>query len=254
MQIELLESSQEELAKKNNSNLKVLKMITARARQQELQLEDLESREQEYMQLEEESTQIRQENEQVTDRLERLEEELSRTKQSLSKTTEERDALISGKERLEDVLAAAAMTLQQVSMETAEDEIDTKMRRQTMIERLLLILNSAALLGKAPPPAEFFQQPPKTLMAPLSMVKDVAKTDTSQIPAKEFPHYNLGDLGLVPRPRKLASKQATFASKVAHLSQTTRVGLKPSVTVGKLTPNALQKLDKLPAIVQQNAN
>jgi len=30
-----------------------------------------------------------------------------------------------------------------------------------MIERLLLVLDSAALLGKAPPPADFFQQRPK---------------------------------------------------------------------------------------------
>ena len=89
-------------------------------------------------------------------------------------------------------------------------------------------------------------------MAPLSMVREASRNETSQLPSKEFPHYNLGDLGLVPRPRKLVTKQAAIASKVSHLSPTTRIGVKSSVAVGKLTSHALHRHDKLPVIEQKS--
>ena len=44
-------------------------MITARARQQEVILEELESKDQDYMQLEEESLAVRQENDQLSDKV-----------------------------------------------------------------------------------------------------------------------------------------------------------------------------------------
>ena len=88
-------------------------------------------------------------------------------------------------------------------------------------------------------------------MAPLSVVKSAPKVDSSRVEQPpEFPHYKLGDLGLVPRPRKIPTRRASFASKVAHLSRTTRVGLKPGLDLGTLTPTTLQKLDKLPPVGQ----
>nr|XP_002123434.1 cilia- and flagella-associated protein 157 [Ciona intestinalis] len=248
MQIELLEATQEELAKKNHSNLKVLKMITARARQQEVLLEELETREQEYVQFEEESGEVRTENEQLHNTLESLEEQCSSLKEQLKKTEKQNCDVIAAKERLEDILAAAAYTLKQATMETNYDDPSVAVKRETMMDRLLLVLDSAALLGKAPPPADFFKQRAKTLMAPLASVKEVPKQDTSRVESPpKFPHYKLGDLGLVPRPRKQAMGHP---SKVAHLSATTRIGLKPSMTIGSLTPSTLQKHDRLPAIVE----
>ncbi|XP_076823875.1 cilia- and flagella-associated protein 157-like [Clavelina lepadiformis] len=256
MQMELLEATQEELAKKNHSNLKVLKMMTARTRQQEAILEELEARDQEYLQLEEESSQIRQENEDLTGKVDSIEQQVVSTSAQLKSSEENCKNLTAAKEALEDVLSAAAYTLHQVLTEDdGDDDLEKSVKRKTMIERLLLVLNSAALVGKAPPPADFFQQRQKTIMAPLSMVKDAPKVDPIQVDKKheDFPHYKLGDLGLVPRPRKLASKHAAFASKVAHLSATTRTGINPTIPVNALTPQTLRKHDRLPAIVQKNA-
>ena len=88
-------------------------------------------------------------------------------------------------------------------------------------------------------------------MAPLSMVKASPKDDSSRVEQpQEFSHYKLGDLGLVPRPRKVPARRPSFASKVAHLSHTTRIGLKPGLDLGTLTPTALQKHDKLPPVGQ----
>uniref|UniRef100_H2YPP1 Cilia- and flagella-associated protein 157 n=1 Tax=Ciona savignyi TaxID=51511 RepID=H2YPP1_CIOSA len=163
MQIEQLESIQEELAKKNHSNLKVLKMITARARQQEVVLEELEAREQDYSQLEEDSSDIRKNNEELIEQVENLEEKTSSLEDKLQQTETEKHEAIAAKERLEDILTAAAYTLKQATTETDTDDPSVAVKRETMIDRLLLVLNSAALLGKAPPPSDFFKQRPKFL-------------------------------------------------------------------------------------------
>jgi len=48
--------------------------------------------------------------------------------------------------------------LQVLTEQPDEDELDVANKRQTMVERLLLVLDAAALLAKAPPPKEFFAQ------------------------------------------------------------------------------------------------
>jgi len=250
LQIELLEASQEELAKKNHSNLKVLKMITSRARQQEVLLEELEAREQEYTDLDEEAMVVRTENEDFKEKVENLELELSTCNTALEATQEENQDLLAAKERLEDVLAAAATTLKEViTTKPFEDEEASLAKRRTMIERLLLVLDSAALIGKAPPPASFFQQRSKALLAPLTATKKLAgEQGESAKETSKFPHYNLGDLGLIPRPSKYVNKSAAFASKVSHLSTTTRLGVENTPGFKLLTPRALQQHDKLPEI------
>ena len=88
-------------------------------------------------------------------------------------------------------------------------------------------------------------------MAPLSVVKSAPKVHTSrEEEPQEFPHYKLGDLGLIPRPRKTSTRRASYASKVAHLSQTTRIGLKAGLDIGSLSSTTLQKHDKLPPVGQ----
>jgi len=250
LQIELLEASQEELAKKNHSNLKVLKMITSRARQQEVLLEELEAREQEYVQLDEEATMVRTENEECKEQMASLEAELSTANKALEAAHAENEDLTAAKERLEDVIAAAAMTLKEViSTQPLEDEEEGLAKRRTMIERLLLVLDSAAVIGKAPPPASFFQQRPKALLAPLTTNKKPGgQRGESSKESSKFPHYNLGDLGLIPRPNKYVGKAAGFASKVAHLSSTTRLGVENTPGFKLLTPRTLLQHDKLPGI------
>lgn len=88
-------------------------------------------------------------------------------------------------------------------------------------------------------------------MAPLSIVKSVPKLDSSRVERlQEFPHYKLGDLGLIPRPRKSPVKPGVYSSKVAHLSHTTRIGLKPDLDIGTLTPTTLEKHNRLPPVGQ----
>lgn len=193
---------------------------------------------------------VRTENEDAKEKIENLETELATTNKVLENTRAENEDLTAAKERLEDVIAAAAMTLKEViSDKPLEDEEEGLAKRRTMIERLLLVLDSAAVIGKAPPPASFFQQRPKALLAPLTTNKKPSgQRGESSKETSKFPHYNLGDLGLIPRPNKYVSKEAGFASKVSHLSSTTRLGVENTPGYKLLTPRTLLKHDRLPGI------
>lgn len=75
-------------------------------------------------------------------------------------------------------------------------------------------------------------------MAPL-MPKGKTDTDTvskepSSCSLSTFPHYKLGDLGLIPRPAQ--QYKSAVPSKLSHLSHTTRLGMKPDAKLRPITP------------------
>nr|XP_039249586.1 cilia- and flagella-associated protein 157-like [Styela clava] len=250
IQIELLESTQEEFAKKNHSNLKVIRMLTEKAKQQEEMIEEYEMREQEYEQLETEAMHLRNENSEFNTQIEEMNKQIATLEKDLLEMTSQKEDEVGAKERLEDVLAAVTQSLTEVLQTPELDDVDTTVKRQTMIERLLLVLNSAVILGKAPPPADLFKQRPKAVMAPLipKSKNRQPKGQTLTGPSlHSFPHYKLGDLGLVPRPPP--APQNRPHETVAHLSNTTRTkGGQDKKFVEFL---AFKQPSKLPAIPQK---
>jgi len=248
IQIKLLESCQKELAKKNNGNLKVLKMITSKAREQEMVLDEMETREQEFAAIEDEANRIKSEYENLQEKHQRTEEELQSTKNLLNKTTDEKDEAISSKERMEDVLAATAHALREVISEDVDNHEDMLANRGTMVERLLLILDNAGLVGKGPAPKDFLSQKHNALMASLTTKKDVKDKAESVgvLQGKKLAHYQLGDLGLIPRPGVDRSSHVK-ASAVAHLSETTRLGAK-KIRISQLATTSLKHHGILPPI------
>jgi len=250
VQIKLLESCQTEIAKKNNGNLKVLKMIASKAREQEMVLDEMETREQEFVAIEDESNFLKSEYEQLQAQFKENEQELASTKDLLETAKQERDEAITSKERFEDILAATAYTLREVINEDVDKQEDVLANRGTMVERLLLVLDNAGIIGKGPTPSDFLNQRSKALMAALTTKKESGTTADNEVAAaakKKLAHYQLGDLGLVPRPALDKSAHAK-ASNVAHLSETTRLGGVKKIRIRQLATTPLKHHGILPPI------
>ncbi|PVD21704.1 hypothetical protein C0Q70_17504 [Pomacea canaliculata] len=191
-QIELMEVNEKELAKKNHSSQKIIRMLTEKCRHQEEEIAAFEQKEQEHQQ----------------------------------------------------VLAEVNMLQEQVTFaQPAYDEPDTSLtdveQRNHLLQQLLMLLNSAASAGLGPKPGELGKQ----------LLGMVCFSDLSALGSiGAIPHYNLGDLGLVPRPSQAVP---TFTERVHGLSATThlrslRKVLTRSVGVQTVsTPKALFYADQL---------
>ncbi|MGH0163829.1 UNVERIFIED_CONTAM: hypothetical protein FKN15_045821 [Acipenser sinensis] len=106
------------------------------------------------------------------------------------------------------------------TMKEADPEIQTHVRRRQMMEKLLSLLDSAALLGVGPALKEF-----KREAASSHEHRTEPGSDRLSVLLKAprlLPHYRIGDLGLVPRPEQTL---ATTLNKVAPLSRSTQLEL-----------------------------
>merc|ERR1719494_701393 len=217
-QLEMLEHNEKELAKKNSSNQKIIRMLTDKATELEEMLADYELREEEYKQLESESSILRMQAESCKEELKTTEEEKKKVENELEKVRKDREVAMKHKEKLVHVIQQAAGALQSTlvlplvrdsdSEDSGIDEALYKNQRDTLVQTLLTILNGAAFLGVGPQ-AQDFRKLEKTY-GRVSPGPDIG----GQIPVKKdeffgraeainkpIPHYKLGDLGIVPRPK-----------------------------------------------------
>jgi len=244
IQIKLLESCQNEMAKKNNSNLKVLEMITSKAKEQEMFLEELENRDEDYVLLEDEANEIKEKYKEMKKELENANSEVEKFAMKVEESEMKEKIAIAAKDRIEDVLAATAYSLREVMCSDFDKDEDALAKRKSMIERLLLILDTSVVVGKGPIPADLLTKKLPEIMLPINMNKAV--NGVSQVEPIST-HYKLGDLGLIPRP-DLDKRSAVRSSQVAHLSATTRIGVKEPPSKIKHVSLALKHQGVLPPI------
>ncbi|XP_025112375.1 cilia- and flagella-associated protein 157-like [Pomacea canaliculata] len=257
-QIELMEVNEKELAKKNHSSQKIIRMLTEKCRHQEEEIAAFEQKEQEHQQvlaevnmLQEQVTFAQEETKQVVKVNEELSENLRSTSRMLENETDRRKCL-------EHILGQTSQVLKEALRRTrpAYDEPDTSLtdveQRNHLLQQLLMLLNSAASAGLGPKPGELGKQYEETSHAIIRMPghdQFSYKSDLSALGSiGAIPHYNLGDLGLVPRPSQAVP---TFTERVHGLSATThlrslRKVLTRSVGVQTVsTPKALFYADQL---------
>lgn len=268
-QVEMLETNEKELAKKNHSNQKIIRMLTEKCKNQEAMLAEYEMREEQYQELEAENDLFRQQVESTRHEAqgyakdnELLEEELNRLRGEMAE-------LRCNKRKLEKVLQDSAAALKQALRTTTSEDADESPydvveKRDNMLENLLVLLNSAAALGIGPTPKEFGKvaapQRSKSMSPMPGSGKGIRKGEMQPSPLASLPgsttapHYQLGDLGLIPRP---AQQIPTSLDKMKELSVTTRLGtlkkvLTRSVAVQTVSaPKAMffadQLIQKIPA-------
>ncbi|KAL8596770.1 hypothetical protein ACOMHN_053866 [Nucella lapillus] len=232
-QIELLEANEKELAKKNHSSQKIIRMLTEKCRNQEEIIADLELREQEHQELEAECDLLRQQLTSTRDEIQLLALENEELDNKLSVTQKDRDSERSNKHKVERIMAKSAealrSALRKTSPEDGEEETEDSMnaveRRNHMLEQLLVLLNSAAAVGLGPDPADLGKQyeemPQHITRLPGSGIRKGEMATSTMTKGGTLPHYSLGDLGLIPRPKQ---NIPTFLERTQTLSATTRLG------------------------------
>jgi len=87
-------------------------------------------------------------------------------------------------------------------------------------------------------------------MAPLAAIPRRRKQDVSIMDRyREFPHYKLGDLGLIPRPRqKLDRRTATLSSNASYMAQLSQTPTKTPLVSSNMPDSPISNRDKLPPI------
>uniref|UniRef100_UPI00398EC882 cilia- and flagella-associated protein 157 n=1 Tax=Pristiophorus japonicus TaxID=55135 RepID=UPI00398EC882 len=236
--IVILEESQMELAKKNLSNLKVIEMLTAKCKQQRISLEDSVQREKAVPQLELAITKLEGQNESLRNEITCLQKELEAKQSQLEnqRTLMEQqekhrkqveqvlsDAAYALKDALQESTKCADETFPATNLEKTDSEVLLYAHRGQMMQKLLFLLNSAAVFGLGPSLGEFIkdelpflEHKPANVLGRYNAASPLIKGPGI------LPHYKVGDLGLVPRPKPMTPN---VADKVGQLSKTTRLGL-----------------------------
>ncbi|KAM4663763.1 cilia- and flagella-associated protein 157 [Discoglossus pictus] len=260
-QLEMLEENEREMVKNNLSNQKVIRMLTEKCRQQQEMLELSLQSEEELGRLQTEHKNLQDEAQSLKHRLSSMEEEVQRTTQEIQSVRGQLEEERKKRSCVETVLSQAAASLKDVLTDTPHDEDDGLdvtffARRSQMLQKLLLLLNSAATLGVGPTLQDFH-----TKETPLTeQTTGSPRTRPPLSPLLKGPgvpcHYRMGDLGLVPRQ----DPTNTVVSKMGMLSKSTRLGPvrgNPTAPKDLLTMSYEEKLIKqsaLPGIPPSSGN
>ncbi|XP_039618700.1 cilia- and flagella-associated protein 157 [Polypterus senegalus] len=230
-QLGVVEQGQNDLARRSISNQKIVRMLTEKCKTQQNILQSYVIQDQETTQLQsrhvvlqKELDAVRQELQTAQKGLELKNKEAEELKQHLMEEQEARD-------KMGQILKGAAFALKEVLLETSsEDEPLTDAQdsaiRSQMLQALLSLLDSAAMLGLGPALKEFFLDAPDFLMHKMEPGGKRSEDISANVKApKLLPHYKMEDLGLVPRPT-----QPINLPKVDILSKTSRNGMAKHLT------------------------
>ncbi|GFO48575.1 cilia- and flagella-associated protein 157 [Plakobranchus ocellatus] len=261
-QVEMLEANEKELAKKNHSNLKIIRMMSDKCRNQEAMISEFEMREQEYQELEAEAEILRQQVASTREELQNLQRDNELTEEDVKSLQKQLEAEIGARQQMEKVMADAASSLKEALSSTAPDDdtldeeakIQNLLKRERMLENLLTLLNSAAALGIGPNPSDLgkqWEEPTPAGRFPGSsqgMMKGDLFSKGGMTKSGGLPHYVLGDLGLIPRPTQTIT---TSVEKMRHITHAAQLGslrgvLQKSVATQTVSaPKALFYADQL---------
>ncbi|KAH9496467.1 hypothetical protein Btru_010938 [Bulinus truncatus] len=256
-QVDMLEFNERELGKKNQSNLKIIKLMTEKCQSQEALIAEFEKREHEFLEVASEVDTLTDQNESMKNDLELLSkanaeylETIDNLKSELKKevhlTSKIQQVLQEAADAIKDVLTekpdqneeqsfpkSIAVTQTDATGGMSEEciqlkdnvETDIMYSRDHMLEKLLVLLDSAANLGVGPKPEELGRRPTEaSSFATVSNIPGAKKgIHKGDFPALKgtLPHYSLGDLGLVPRP---SQQIPTSLEKTKESAKLTKLG------------------------------
>ncbi|XP_075840474.1 cilia- and flagella-associated protein 157 [Microtus pennsylvanicus] len=248
-QVELLENTQEIMARNSKGHQKVILMLTEKCRQQKQGTEEAEQLRLLLSQLEQNFQQLQNDNQTLRSDKDQLEQQLREQRAEVNllqeKLIEEKKVRAS----LETVLAQATSLLQDiVQMRTdAEDgdfDVVFQLQRKEMLQQLLALLSSAVFSK-----AQFNvgchkdqqpQGPPKESQLSTQVSKKAATSLLQKLSA--ITTYKPGDLGLVPRRVHIPPNP----QDLRLLSYVTRMGICQLQNTNESYPSgALKRFRKL---------
>ncbi|XP_052093279.1 cilia- and flagella-associated protein 157-like isoform X2 [Mytilus californianus] len=271
-QIEMLETNEKELIKKNHSNQKLIRMLTEKCFNQENLIGELESVQTQNQHLSAELDLTSQQVESQRDEIQEMAKENELLEEDVKKVKDDHLSEKKNKLKLEKLINDVATALKIALRKTSPDEepegdgeLNEIERRDNMLENLLILMNSAAAIGVGPQLGELGKQYKIRQRSASKMPGSEGGIKRGQLPMSPvalhpggtLPHYQLGDLGLIPRPKQHIP---TSFEQMRVLSATTRLGnlkkvLTRSVAIQTVSaPKALfyadQLLARVPAATQ----
>ncbi|CAL1529656.1 unnamed protein product [Lymnaea stagnalis] len=262
-QVELMESNEKELSKRNQSNLKVIKLMTEKCQSQESLISQFAKRDDEFMELQNEAELLHKQIFSTRNELEAMTRDNTEHEQLAQQLKEMLQKETKLRTQIQGVLAAAAAAIRDALVEIESDAMPDEMqqinsiyKRDHMLENLLVLLDSAANLGIGPKHNELGKQISDHKFQAGSNLpgarQGIQKGDFPDVQGT-LPHYQLGDLGLIPRPNQHVPTnmdKMKVISKIAKLGALRGVLSKSVATQTVSAPNALifasQLTKKLP--------
>ncbi|XP_078251321.1 cilia- and flagella-associated protein 157-like, partial [Rhinoraja longicauda] len=235
--INILEEGQKELVRKNLSNVKVILMLTEKCKEQQKSLESCTQREKMVQEFEITIKDLEAQNEFLRNEITSVKKDMEIKQSQLEKQMVYVEHQERRRKLAEKVLSDAAYALKDALLESTEctdenvltigeEKTESQMvgytRRSQMMQKLLQLLNSAAVLGLGPSPEEFITTELPFIEHKPGKITVRRSSASSAVKESGFlTHYKVGDLGLVPRPQPITS---SLVDKVAQLSTTGRGG------------------------------
>ncbi|XP_066922675.1 cilia- and flagella-associated protein 157-like [Clytia hemisphaerica] len=247
--LDVLEGTEKELIRKNAANQKLIRMLTAKAREQEETLMDFMEKESSYKKLESDHAKL----EEVLETLQKdhgsfNEEHLALTEryQELKK---ERDTVLDDKNYLIGILSDATQVLKQALQheDPTEDAGRVEMKNTNLLYKVIEILKVAVEMGVGIQLDDFLAK--RTLIAKKKLHCGLPSQMTMQSPPHAA-HYKLGDLGIVPPRKKSPTKKKTDKTKAVYCSDEQLAKGTPRHSAYDFVQSRTVKLPKIPSPVQ----
>jgi len=263
--LEILEYNETELMKKNASNQKVIRMLADKAREQEERLHSYEQRHQYYTQLEKDF-------EQTADALTMIQEGHAKLQADQANCEAEKKKLRASKKKYKEEKEYLVMLLSEsadviknaLQSNESSDPATREASSGQLLHKVIDILNLAAELGVGVDPSQMAKGATKSATAG----KKKTNSKSASGPTIDFPkprtgaasrplaHYKLGDLGLVPPPRKHDSRTPTSYAKRQSSTKTSffpeeQSKTTPDISLVQITPSSINKLPLLSPIKQK---
>jgi len=250
--IEILEDNEKELMKKNAMHKKLIMMLSEKSREQEQCLEEFVEREEKIKNLENDFKALQS----MLEDLKISEHTLHNEKESLVNRCEvfdrEKSELLEDKQYLISILADASFVIKQALQHNdVGDAATTEMRNTNLLQKVVEILNLAAEMGVGINPEELAsarnshkKKKKKVYLGPLNGKSGTVYEDLSA--SKPEPHYNLGDLGLVPSPARMVYERSRHSSRKNLISGKAGAHSREKLPSGASSKTSRKEMVKLP--------
>ncbi|MEJ1271684.1 cilia and flagella associated protein 157 [Cricetulus griseus] len=237
-QVEMLENTQEIMARNSRGHQKVILMLTEKCRQQRQDTKEAEQLRLLLSQLEQNFQTLQKDNQILRSEKDQLEQQLSKQQAEVNQLQEELTEEQKVRGSLETVLAQATSLLQdimQMRTDARDGDFDVvfQLQRKELLQQLLALLSSAMVsklhLGMGCHKDKQPQGPPKESRTSAQIPGTATASLLQQLSA--ITTYKPGDLGLVPRrvhippnPQDLRSLSYVSRMGICQLQNTNEVG------------------------------
>ncbi|GAB1286246.1 Cilia- and flagella-associated protein 157 [Apodemus speciosus] len=230
-QLEILENTQEIMARKNMGHQKIILMLTEKCRQQKKGTAEAEQLRPLLAELQQNFQNLQKDNQTLRSEKDKLEEQLKEQRAEANRLQEELTKEQKIRANLKTILTQAVSLLQDIVQEAmraeAEDgdfDVVFQLQRKELLQQLLVLLSSGVVLKTQPDKGSQQDKQPPGLPKESRLIAQTSKKGGASLlqQLSTITTYQPGDLGLVPRRRVRVPPKP---QDLRPLSYVTRMGI-----------------------------